>query len=117
MDHLPPGMFSQGTINVMVYVLFFACLFFNIDMGILPAGSVKIKEDFSLDNSRYGTLGSVVYFGQTIGSALSTYALRKYSPKIILTVCMATNIASLILFTLTDIYALLIVCRLFTGIF
>jgi hypothetical protein len=32
-------------------------------MGILPAGSTRIKEEIGLDNSKFGALGSVVYFG------------------------------------------------------
>jgi hypothetical protein len=44
-------------------------------MGILPAGSVQIKAELNLENTRFGFLGSVVYFGQTIGSALATGVL------------------------------------------
>ena len=98
-------------------MLFLANMFFNIDMGILPAGSIKIKEDLVIDNSQFGTLGSVAYFGQTIGSLLSSFAMRAYNPKMILIGCMFFNIASLIAFTLTDIYALLIVFRILTGVF
>jgi len=32
-------------------------------MGILPAGSLKIKEELGLNNKEFGALGSVVYFG------------------------------------------------------
>jgi len=56
-------------------VQFFANLFVNIDMGILPAGSLKIKAELDIENTRFGFLGSVVYFGQTIGAALATGAL------------------------------------------
>ena len=45
-------------------------------MGILPSGSLKIKEDLEIDNVRFGALGSLVYLGQTIGSALATYLLQ-----------------------------------------
>lgn len=117
MPHLPPGMFEESTISIIVLVLFLSQLFFNIDMGILPAGSMKIKEDMGLDNSQFGTLGSVAYFGQTIGSILSSYAMRQYNPKMILVTCMTLNIVSLIGFTLTTNYALLVVCRILTGIF
>ena len=61
-DHLPPG-YDQKVIGVIIYFLFFANLFFNIDMGILPAGSIRIKNELKLSNSQYGLLGSVVYFG------------------------------------------------------
>lgn len=69
-SHLPPG-FDPKIIKLCVYVQFFANLFVNVDMGILPAGSIKIKEELGMHNSEFGVLGSVVYFGQTIGSALA----------------------------------------------
>ena len=63
LPHLPKGQFHESTISIIVVVLFLSNMFFNIDMGILPAGSIKIKEDLQLDNSQFGTLGSVAYFG------------------------------------------------------
>ena len=35
----------------------------NIDMGIMAAGTVSIKNDLNLKKTEYGSLGSVVYFG------------------------------------------------------
>ena len=68
---MPPG-YDPKVIGIIIYALFFANLFFNIDMGILPAGSIKIKKELDLTNSQYGMLGSVVYFGQVLGSALAS---------------------------------------------
>jgi hypothetical protein len=50
-------------ISLFLIVQFLANLFVNIDMGILPAGSTAIKEELGLNNSGFGALGSVVYFG------------------------------------------------------
>jgi len=71
---LPPGI-NDRYIFYFLMVQFFANLFVNIDMGILPAGSLKIKAELDIENTRFGFLGSVVYFGQTIGAALATGAL------------------------------------------
>jgi len=68
-------------------------------MGILPAGSVKIKEELNIENTRFGFLGSVVYFGQTIGSALATGVLQSCNPKLVLGSCLFLNIGTLIIFT------------------
>jgi len=38
-------------------------LFINIDNGILPAGSLVIKEELNIGNEKFGTLGSFVYLG------------------------------------------------------
>jgi len=46
-----------------VTIQFFANLFVNIDMGILPAGSTVMKEELGVTNKDFGMLGSVVYLG------------------------------------------------------
>ena len=68
---MPPGI-DQKIIKYFVIIQFCANLFINVDMGILPSGSLKIKEELGLDNVRFGALGSFVYAGQTIGAALAT---------------------------------------------
>ena len=45
-----PKDIRPSTITRIVLVQFFANLFINVDMGILPAGSLLIKEDLKLDN-------------------------------------------------------------------
>jgi hypothetical protein len=72
--HLPPG-FSPKIIKLFLCVQFAANLFVNVDMGILPACTVKIKEELNLDNTWFGFLGSVVYGGQVIGSAIASGVL------------------------------------------
>ena len=62
MSHLPDG-YDPKIVSLVLYVLFFANLFVNIDMGILPAGSTHIKKELDINNSQFGSLGSVVYFG------------------------------------------------------
>ena len=101
----------------MIYVQFFANFFVNIDMGILPAASVVIKEELNIENSRFGALGSVVYFGQTLGSILALGLLRKCDPKKVLSLCLFFNIGTLIIFTVTEIYPILLFSRMFTGLF
>lgn len=39
----------------------------NIDHGVLPAGSIIIKNDLALNNLQYGTIGSAVFAGLTVG--------------------------------------------------
>ena len=89
----------------------------NVDHGIMPACSTKIQEELNLDKTQFGILGSVDYFGQTLGSALATALLNSCPPKYVLIFCLVCNLATLLLFTFTDIYPVLIVCRGFTGLF
>ena len=62
-------------------------------------------------------IGSVDYFGQTLGSALATALLNSCQPKYVLIFCLVCNLATLIIFTFTDIYAVLIASRGLTGLF
>jgi hypothetical protein len=39
----------------------------NIDHGVLPAASIAIKADLSLNNLQYGMVGSSVFAGLTSG--------------------------------------------------
>ena len=48
-------------------IIFMINLLINIDHGVIPAATTKLKDDLNLDNSSLGLLGSVVYFGLTIG--------------------------------------------------
>jgi len=88
-----------------------------IDMGILPACSVKMQNELKISNGPFGLLGSMVFLGQTIGSFLATYFLQKMPTKLILSSCLILNTSSLILFTLTDIYWIIALCRVLTGLF
>ena len=86
-------------------------------MGILPAASVAIKEELNIENSKFGALGSIVYFGQTLGSALASGVLQKFNPKRVLSICLFLNIGTLIIFTITEVYYILLISRMFTGLF
>lgn len=44
----------------------------NIDHGVLPAGSITIKNDLGLNNLHYGLIGSAVFAGLTLGK-FTTY--------------------------------------------
>lgn len=61
-SHLPPSLDPQ-MVNRYFKVLFAAILIMSIDLGILPACSVKMQQELGIDNWKFGLLGSVVYFG------------------------------------------------------
>ena len=101
---------------MFIMVQFSANLFVNIDMGILPACTVIIMKELQLDKTWFGFLGSVVYLGQVIGSAIASGVLQKCNPKVFLSTCLFLNIITLFLFTMTDIYPLMAFCRMLTGL-
>ncbi len=52
-----------------IYSILFACnLLINVDHGTIPAATVKLKTDLGIDNVALGLLGSLVFFGLTLGN-------------------------------------------------
>ena len=73
--------------------------------------------ELKINNAKFGLLGSVVYLGQVIGSAMATAILQKYNPKYVLGPALFLNLCSLIIFTQTDNFVALVLCRMCTGLF
>lgn len=115
-SHLPPG-FEPKLIKLCLMVQFFANLFVNVDMGILPAGANTIKQELGISNTMFGSLGSVVYFGQLTGSIFSTWILTVFKAKNVLGWCLALNMISLVVFTITNNFLFLMIDRFSTGLF
>ena len=57
-------------------MVFFSNLIINIDHGVMPAGSIVIREDLHQSNTEYGLLGSIVFAGLVVGSLVATFAFR-----------------------------------------
>lgn len=58
---------NKKTIYFLFFVVLTMNLLINFDHGVMPAGSVQLKEDLNLSNTEYGWLGSVVFIGLTLG--------------------------------------------------
>jgi hypothetical protein len=59
-------------------VLLMAIFFLNFDLGFLPAGTAKVKSDLNISNSLFGTLGTAVFLGFTVGSNPALKVLQKF---------------------------------------
>lgn len=56
-----------------IFVLVFYCsVMVNVDHGTLPGCSVQVIKKLEMKNIGYGALGTVVYIGLSIGSAVGT---------------------------------------------
>ena len=74
--------------------------------------------ELKLNKTEYGSLGSVVYFGQVLGSICAAGLMATLNAKIILTVCLICNILALLVFTLHHTaYWHLVLSRMLTGLF
>ncbi len=113
-DALPEGI-ERSKILTVISCLFISSLFLMMDNGFMPASSVLFKEEMKMNNAEFGFVGSFVYLGQALGSFIASPILQRASPKFVLAFCLVLNIISLVVFTLTDIYAILLFMRAITG--
>ena len=90
---------EERYVSQVFYILFFTDFVINMDIGILPACSIKIMSDLNLNYEEFGALGSIVFVGQTIGCISSSYLLRRMNEKILLPAVLVFNIVTLIWFT------------------
>ena len=48
----------------------------NIDNGIMSGAAESIKSDMDINNLEFGMLGTIIFFGLSIGSI---YAMKEFS--------------------------------------
>lgn len=90
---------NSNTVLLTLLTLVALSLLCNVDHGVLPAASIAIKADLSLNNLQYGMVGSSVFAGLTTGSVVSTFAYSKFNTKLILVTVIFGMATSLIMFT------------------
>mmetsp|Transcript_99547 Transcript_99547/g.136792 ORF Transcript_99547/g.136792 Transcript_99547/m.136792 type:complete len:117 (+) Transcript_99547:19-369(+) len=71
-------------IKAIFLILFCSNFIANFDHGIIPALNTTLKEEYGLNSVQMGSLGSVVYFGNVIGSILGMPLFRRINTKILL---------------------------------
>ena len=69
-NHLPPTL-DMKYVNRFRWILFASNFCVNIDMGILPACTLKMSKELSLETAEFGGLGSIVYVGQAVGCVIA----------------------------------------------
>mmetsp|Transcript_31416 Transcript_31416/g.39001 ORF Transcript_31416/g.39001 Transcript_31416/m.39001 type:complete len:148 (+) Transcript_31416:257-700(+) len=102
---------------MLFFVVLFLNLLINFDHGVMPAGALKMQEDLELNNMQFGWLGSIVFFGLTLGSLSASFVYQRFSAKAVLLTVLIANAISLLLFTAGKAFALLFLSRFLTGFF
>lgn len=90
----------------------------NVDHGSLPGGAEGIKAKADINNWSFGVLGSIVYLGLTLGSAVASASLS--NGKLIKPTLAATlflNAACLYGFTTTSNFYEMVLIRGLVGFF
>ena len=86
-------------------------------MGILPACTLKMSTDLSLNTAEFGALGSVVYMGQAIGCVIAAIMFKWVDEKKVIPIGLILNMMTLLFFTFFNDYWSLFLCRGLTGLF
>jgi len=110
--------YNTRIIYIIFVVLFFSNVFINVDHGSLPGASNAIKDDLNIGNLEFGTLGSVVYGGLTLGSAVATWVYRHDGwVKPTLAATLGLNSFTIYVFTLTNSFYFDAFLRFMLGFF
>ncbi len=104
-------------VNRFRWILFASNFCVNIDLGILPACTIKMSKDLDLDTSEFGGLGSVVYIGQAIGCIIVGFCFQYVDEFKAIPFGLTLNMLSLLFFTFLDDYWAMMICRGLTGLF
>jgi len=99
-------------------IIFMSNVLINIDHGTLPGGAEGIKYKAHMNNWSFGIIGSVVYLGMTLGSAVASAALSNGSLiKPTLASTLFLNAACLYGFTTTSSFYMMVLIRGLVGFF
>ena len=98
--------------------VFISSIVVNMDHGALPICSEEVKRKFGIGDVGFGSLGTVIYLGITIGCLQATKELSYAGNKQkLLAGSMIVNVLCLFAFTLTPNFLLNVTLRLLSGIF
>ena len=59
-------------LNVIFCHLIIANLLINFDHGTIPAALTELRNDLNISNADIGSLGSLVFFGLTLGATITS---------------------------------------------
>ncbi|KDO27812.1 hypothetical protein SPRG_07410 [Saprolegnia parasitica CBS 223.65] len=80
-----------------------AQIFVYLEAGAVPALLVQFTETFELTPQDQGLLGAIVYIALSLGSPLSGYLFRRFSPKVVLGFSLVLNNACVFVFAFTPV--------------
>ena len=110
--------YDRRVIYSLFFLIFFANIMINIDHGTLPGSTKQIERKLNIHDFEFGILGSVVYGGLTIGSAVATMLFSEGEwIKPALAVSLFLNSIALYLFTISPSFIISCMIRGLIGFF
>jgi sugar phosphate permease len=109
--------YDKKTVSKIFYLMFLCSVSVNLDHGSLPACSEEVKSKMNILNFGFGALGTVVYFGLTLGSLMGAqvYSNSK-NIKFVLMLSLTVMAFTLMVFALCSKFEVNVVMRFIAGI-
>ena len=108
--------YNSNIIFLVFIVVFLSNIWCNVDHGTLPGGAGQIKQSLGLNDFKFGILGSVVYGGMTLGSAVASATFQKaFLIKPTLYIVVIMNSGCLFLFTISSNFYVCAFLRFMIG--
>ena len=107
--------YKSCPLNMVLVAMFVFNLFNNADLGALPAALKPIQKDLGFQEVEMGSLGSYVFLGLVLGSALATVLFGNFSYKAIVSASLIGNAIGMCIFIYFKTYYALGFARFVSG--
>ena len=100
----------------LMFVIFLGLSFSqSMDQGAVAGNTKEIKRHFHIDDLRLGTLGSIVFIGNTIGCILTFCLINRVNRKYLMLIASTITCINYFIFTQIKFYPLILLCRFLSG--
>ena len=100
----------------LIFIIFFFIQMFNCsDDGIPSSSSNKIKEELQINDTQFGTYGSIVEVGRVLGTFVVMILLNFFNKKYVIFIALLVKCSSLLIYLVTCNYIIVFIFRFIQG--
>lgn len=108
---------SKQDINKVFYLIFFANVLLNMNIGSIPSSVDQIKKDINVDYYEIGLFGTLQFAGNTLGSIVSLFIIESINRMKMCYTVMFIHSILLVTFGLIKNTIVLMINRTLGGLF
>lgn len=115
-DHNKPFRLGRAP-RFIIFVIFFLIHTFNCSDGGVPSSSATvIKKELNLSNVQFGTYGSIVQVGRSIGTFVIMILLNYFNRKYVIFIGLLVKCSSFLIYLVTGNYFIIMIFRFIQGL-
>lgn len=104
-------------VRIMIFFIFWFIQLFNCsDGGVISSSSVKVKKDLNLNDTEFGTFGSIVQLGRITGTFIVMILLNTLNRKFLIVGAVFLKCATFLIYFLTMNWWVVVVFRFLQGV-